>query len=52
MGYSNQALRPFVRPLDDALSFVGRARTGIYANAFSVLPDENPTSWKFDFSTI
>ena len=42
MGYSNQALRPFVRPLDDALSFVGRARTGLYANAFSVLPDENP----------
>src|SRR5579863_2921437 len=42
MGYSNQALRPFVRPLDDALSFVGRARTGLYANAYSVLEGENP----------
>lgn len=42
MGYPNQALRPFVRPLDDSLSFVGRARTGLYANAYSVLEGENP----------
>jgi 4-hydroxy-4-methyl-2-oxoglutarate aldolase len=42
MGYPNQALRPFVRPLDETLSFVGRARTGLYANAYSVLDGENP----------
>jgi 4-hydroxy-4-methyl-2-oxoglutarate aldolase len=42
MGYPDQALRPFVRPLDDSLSFVGRARTGLYANAYSVLDGENP----------
>jgi 4-hydroxy-4-methyl-2-oxoglutarate aldolase len=42
MGYPNQALRPFVRPLDEAISFVGRARTGLYANSYSVLAGENP----------
>ena len=42
MGYPNQALRPFIRPLDDTLSFVGRARTGLYAETYSVLEGENP----------
>ena len=42
MGRPHQALRPFVRPLDESLSFVGRARTGLYAETFSVLDDENP----------
>jgi regulator of RNase E activity RraA len=42
MGYFNQALRPFVRPLDEALSFIGRARTGLYAQTHSVLDGENP----------
>jgi 4-hydroxy-4-methyl-2-oxoglutarate aldolase len=42
MGHFNQALRPFVRPLDEALSFMGRARTGLYAQTHSVLDGENP----------
>jgi 4-hydroxy-4-methyl-2-oxoglutarate aldolase len=42
MGFPNQALRPFVRPLDETLSFVGRARTGLYANAYWVRDGENP----------
>jgi regulator of RNase E activity RraA len=42
MGYMNQAMRPFVRPLDETLVFVGRARTGLYSNAYSVLDGENP----------
>lgn len=42
MGLPNQAMRPFVRPLDDSLSFLGRARTGLYANAYSVVDGENP----------
>jgi 4-hydroxy-4-methyl-2-oxoglutarate aldolase len=42
MGYPNQALRPFMRPLDDTISFVGRARTGLYAETYSVLDGENP----------
>jgi regulator of RNase E activity RraA len=42
LGRPNQACRPFVRPLDESLTFHGRARTGLYANAYSVLDDENP----------
>ena len=42
MGYPHQALRPFVRPLDESLSFVGRARTGLYAETYSVIDGENP----------
>ena len=42
MGFPDQAMRPFVRPLDESLSFLGRARTGLYANAYSVLDGENP----------
>lgn len=42
MGYQKQAMRPFLRPLDDALVFVGRARTALYTNAYSVEDGENP----------
>lgn len=42
MGFPKQALRPFVRPLDESLSFVGRARTALYTNAYSVAEGENP----------
>ncbi len=42
MGYMNQAMRPFVRPLDDSLKIMGRARTGLWMNVFAVTPGENP----------
>jgi 4-hydroxy-4-methyl-2-oxoglutarate aldolase len=42
LGFPHQALRPFVRPLDESLSFMGRARTGLYAETYSVLEGENP----------
>lgn len=42
LGLTNQALRPFVRPLDEALTLVGRARTGLYLTTYSVREDENP----------
>jgi 4-hydroxy-4-methyl-2-oxoglutarate aldolase len=42
MGYMNQAMRPFMRPLDESIVFMGRARTGLYANAYSVADGENP----------
>jgi regulator of RNase E activity RraA len=42
LGHPNQAMRPFVRPLDESLSFTGRARTGLYAATYSVLDGENP----------
>jgi regulator of RNase E activity RraA len=42
MGYPDQAMRPFVRPLDDDLVLVGRARTGLYMEVFEVREGENP----------
>ena len=36
----NQAMRPFVRPLDDNAVMVGFARTGLYAVRFRALPNE------------
>lgn len=42
LGYPDQALRPFVRPLDESLVLLGRARTGGYTNTYSVEDGENP----------
>ena len=42
MGHRDQAMRPFVRPLDDQLVLFGRARTGYFMHAFSVAEGENP----------
>ncbi|MGO1766218.1 dimethylmenaquinone methyltransferase [Advenella sp. S44] len=42
MGYRNQAMLPFVRPLSEACTLFGRARTGYFMNTFSVTPGENP----------
>jgi regulator of RNase E activity RraA len=41
-GYRHQAMRPFVRPLDEAKVLFGRARTGLYMNTYSVADGENP----------
>ena len=42
MGLRDQALKPFVRPLDDDLVLFGRARTGLYMPVYSVREGENP----------
>ena len=42
LGLMEQALRPFVRPLDDALVLFGRARTGLYMPRYQVAPGEDP----------
>lgn len=42
LGHTAQAVLPFMRPLDDSLVFVGRARTGLYTNTYSVADGENP----------
>ncbi len=42
MGYTDQAMRPFVRPLDETLVLMGRARTGTYVSTYSVEDGENP----------
>ncbi|AHG64059.1 RraA family protein [Advenella mimigardefordensis] len=42
MGYRNQAMLPFIRPLSEEYVIFGSARTGYFMNTFSVAPDENP----------
>jgi len=42
MGYMHQAMRPFVRPLDDSLVLMGRARTGLWMSVYSTAAGENP----------
>ena len=42
LGLGRRAMAPFVRPLDDTLVLVGRARTGLYMPAYMVRDGENP----------
>jgi 4-hydroxy-4-methyl-2-oxoglutarate aldolase len=42
LGHPCQAMRPFVRPLDDSFVLFGRARTGLYMVTYTVLDGENP----------
>jgi 4-hydroxy-4-methyl-2-oxoglutarate aldolase len=48
IGLMHQALRPFVRPLDDATVLFGRARTGRYQRATMPSPDHNPYALEMD----
>ena len=41
-GRRSQAMRPGIRPLDDSLVMVGRARTGLYMDVYHVQTGENP----------
>ena len=47
-GLMHQALRPFVRPLDETLVLLGRARTGRYAVTEPTLPGHNPYQLEMD----
>jgi 4-hydroxy-4-methyl-2-oxoglutarate aldolase len=42
LGLMRQAMKPFMRPLDDALQLIGRARTGLYMPAYEQRAGENP----------
>lgn len=42
MGLMNQAMRPFIRPVDDSLVMMGRVRTGLFVDVYSVREGENP----------
>jgi regulator of RNase E activity RraA len=42
MGLRDQAMKPFVRPLDENRVLFGRARTGLYMPVYSVRKGENP----------
>jgi len=42
LGLMQQAMKPFMRPLDDTLQLIGRARTGLYMPVYQHRPGENP----------
>ncbi len=42
VGVREQALPPRIRPLDDTLVMVGRARTALFMDVYAVTPGENP----------
>jgi regulator of RNase E activity RraA len=42
LGIAQQAMLPFIRPVDDSLVLMGRARTGLFVPTYGVRPDENP----------
>lgn len=42
LGLRQRAMKPFVRPLDDGLLLVGRARTGLYMPSYQLREGENP----------
>ena len=42
LGCFDQAMRPFIRPLDEARVLFGRARNGLYMNIYHVPQDRNP----------
>ena len=42
LGFREQAMPPSIRPLDDDLVMVGRARTGAYREVYSVVAGDNP----------
>jgi len=42
LGFREQAMPPSIRPLDDELVMVGRARTGVYREVYSVVAGDNP----------
>ncbi len=41
-GLMNQAMKPFIRPVDDTLVMMGPARTGLFVDTYSVKEGENP----------
>lgn len=47
-GLMHQALRPFVRPLDETLTLFGRVRTGRYQLAAAQTPARNPYALEMD----
>jgi 4-hydroxy-4-methyl-2-oxoglutarate aldolase len=42
LGFMNQAMKPFVRPLDESIVMFGRARTGLYMDSYVEPRDRNP----------
>lgn len=47
-GFMSQALKPFVRPLDETSVLCGYARTGLYRKVYHVEPGLNPYAIEMD----
>ncbi len=47
-GFMNQALKPFLRPLDETSVMCGFARTGLYRKVYHVEPGRNPYEIEMD----
>jgi regulator of RNase E activity RraA len=47
-GLMRQALRPFVRPLDESLVLIGRVRTGRYVATDTITQGRNPYALEMD----
>jgi 4-hydroxy-4-methyl-2-oxoglutarate aldolase len=50
-GLMNQAMKPFVRPLDEGLVMLGRARTGLYAPV-TAMPAEGENPYELEMALI
>lgn len=48
LGHPNQAVKPFVRPLDDDLVLCGFARTGLYMKRYHTPEGRNPYELEMD----
>jgi regulator of RNase E activity RraA len=48
LGFRNQALKPFVRPLDEASVICGPARTGLYRKVYEIEAGRNPYEIEMD----
>jgi regulator of RNase E activity RraA len=48
LGFMSQALRPFVRPLDETIVLCGLARTGLYRKTYHVEAGRNPYQIEMD----
>jgi regulator of RNase E activity RraA len=48
LGLMSQAMKPFVRPLDEGLVMMGRARTGLYMPVYDIETGDNPYDLEID----
>ena len=51
VGLMQQAMKPFMRPLDDALQLIGRARTGLYMPMYS-LPATGQNPYEVEIALV
>ena len=51
LGLMQQAMKPFMRPLDDTLQLIGRARTGLYMPMYS-LPERGQNPYEVEIALV